>query len=122
MYPPEMEPALGFLRLTRCAHEAHARVAVGFDTDGISRGASTATYPPELNRIMTRALAYPNRCASDEAWTVMPELVCEIDEVKDTAIERGIVGDRQGNGTGAALARGHSVNCQHAATQQSASA
>ena len=75
MYPPEMEPALGFLRLTRCvqssefrvAHEAHARVAVGFYTDGVSRGAGTATYPPELNRIMTRALAYPNRCASDEA-------------------------------------------------------
>ena len=44
MYPPEMEPALGFLRLTRCAHEAHARVAVGFDADGVSRGAGTATY------------------------------------------------------------------------------
>ena len=48
----------------------------------------------------------------------MPELVCEIDEVKDTAIERGIVGDRQGNGTGAALAKGHSVNMRQLNSRQ----
>ena len=36
---------------------------------------------------------------------VVPELVFKIDEVEDTALERGIVGDRQGGGSGAKLAR-----------------
>jgi len=41
MFSPQLEPALRFLRNTRCAHLAHAKVAVGFDSTGASRGAPT---------------------------------------------------------------------------------
>ena len=80
MYPPELEPALGFLRHTRCAHNVHARVAVGFGAEGVSLGERTGQYPAELNRIATRALAFPDRCASDAAWAA-PAAVLASDEV-----------------------------------------
>ena len=68
MYSPELDPALGFLKRTRCHHAKHAQIAVGFDSDGTSRGVASARYPDELNRVLVRALAYPHLCASDEAW------------------------------------------------------
>ena len=42
MYSPELEPALGFLKRTRCHHAKHAQIAVGFDSDGTSRGVASA--------------------------------------------------------------------------------
>lgn len=42
MYSPELEPALGFLHHTRCAHLSHERVAVGFDAGGNSLGEATS--------------------------------------------------------------------------------
>ena len=68
MYSKRLEPALGFLRRTRCYHKSHAKTAVGFsNTSGRSLGAPTAKYFAELDRIIVRALACPDRCASDDA-------------------------------------------------------
>jgi hypothetical protein len=127
MYAPELEPALGFLRSTRCTHAQHAKVAVGFEAGGASKGASTARYPAELNRICARALAAPGQCASDEAWSNAPDLVLssfdevalsELESVVDAPIALGITGDRQGGGGGAKQARGHSVNLRQLNSRQ----
>ena len=40
------------------------------------------------------------------------------DVVRDTPLERGIVGDRPGDGEGAKVARGHSVNMRHLSSRQ----
>ena len=79
MYSPSLDPALGFLRSTRCAHARHHKVAVGFDLSGVSRGASTAAYPAELNRVLARAIAFPSRCASDDEWSGAPDVVSSLD-------------------------------------------
>ena len=114
MYSPELEPALGFLREMRCAHSVHARVAVGFSAEGVSLGAATARYPAELNRILTRALAFPDRCASDAAWAAPAAVLAseEVlgDDVPQQSLDRGIAGDRHAGGAGAKAARGHSLN------------
>ena len=69
MYSPELEPALAFLHHTRCEHLSHNNVAVGFAADGTSLGERTSAYPAELNRVLARALAFPNHSASDAAWS-----------------------------------------------------
>ena len=133
MYSPELETALGFLRSTRCTHKSHGKVAVGFDLNGVSHGARTATYPAELNRILARAIAFPSRCASDAGWSNVdsaivemvsnlddgvPPLESEIDSVADAPLGRGIVGDRRGNSSGARVARGHAVNMRQLSSRQ----
>ena len=59
MYSPELEPAISFLRHTRCHHRSHTQQAVGFDASGRGLGAKTSLYTPELNRILVRALSTP---------------------------------------------------------------
>ena len=134
MFSPQLEPALRFLRNTRCAHLAHAKVAVGFDSTGASRGAPTGRYPPELNRIVVRALAFPGRCASDAAWAdcelvatydadaaaQSADAVAQVDteDVPPQRAEHGITGDRHAGGAGAKVARGHSVNLRQLNSRQ----
>ena len=119
MYPAMLEPALCFLRKARCTHDVHAKVAVGFDENGISNGAPTGTYPAELNRILARAFAYPHVSASDEHWAtiaasfpyeiVMPVDTSEpteqttgppVEDITEVDTTGGITGDRRGDGEG----------------------
>ena len=126
MYSPELEPALQFLRAARCEHRLHEKKAIGFNDDGSSRSEPTAAYPAELNRVLPRALAYPNKCASDESWAKGPpdEPVLNVTGPSDSPLvdspaAKGLPGDHGLHGArGAVVARGHSVNMRRLTSRQ----
>ena len=105
--------------------------------NGISNGAPTGTYPAELNRILARAFAYPHVSASDEHWaTIAASFPCEIvmpvdtseptekttgpsvEDITEVDTTGGITGDRRGDGEGATVVRGHSVNARKINSRQ----
>ena len=138
MYSYRMEPAFAFLHRCRCVHSSHAEQAVGFTggTAGASLGRIFMEYPEELDRVLARGLAYPDRCASDAAWANgVPPAPVEaalptIEVQKEPPTEplaaapdqvpeaRGLPGDRASNNSGAVIATGHKVNMRKLTSRQ----